>query len=112
MGRWLLMCQDRLGQAEFPLDREYLSQMLGVRRPSVMLATGALRKSGFIEYERGVVTILDRPGLDEAACECNRVTAEEYRRLIGRSPQASRVDGAQLNQTPTPPLPDGAGRGR
>jgi CRP-like cAMP-binding protein len=100
MGRWLSMCQDRLGQAQFALDREYLGQMLGVRPPSVMITVGALRKSGLIEYERGVVTILDRPGLDQAACECNRLTAAEYRRLIGRGPQAtSRGDGGRLAGT-------------
>jgi CRP-like cAMP-binding protein len=105
MGRWLLMCQDRLGQAQFPLDREYLGQMLGVRRASVAIATGALRKSGLIEYERGVITILDRPGLTDAACECNRVTATEYRRLIGRGPQASGTTAAlHQTDTPLPPL--------
>jgi CRP-like cAMP-binding protein len=101
MGRWLLMCHDRLGQDHFRLTHEYLAQMLGVRRPSVTIAAGVLRKSGLIEYQRGVVTILDRPRLDEAACECNRVTAAEYRRLIGRGPEADRlvrpaVDGATL----------------
>ena len=99
-GRWLLTCQDRLGQAQFALDREYLGQMLGVRPASVTIATGALRKSGLIEYQRGVVTILDRPGLDQAACECNRLTAQEYRRLIGRGPQAaSRGESERLALT-------------
>jgi hypothetical protein len=87
------MCHDRLGADEFPLTHEYLSEMLGVRRPSVTVAAGALRQAGLIEYHRGVVTILDRPRLEEAACECNRVTAEEYRRLIGRGPQAGERDG-------------------
>jgi hypothetical protein len=63
--------------------------MLGVRRPSVTVAAGALRQAGLIEYHRGVVTILDRPRLEEAACECNRVTVEEYRRLLGREPRAT-----------------------
>jgi CRP-like cAMP-binding protein len=112
LGRWLLMCQDRLGVDEFPLDREELGQMLGVRRPGVAIATGALRKGGLIEYGHGVVTILDRPGLDEAACECNRVTAAEYRRLIGREPRASRMTGAPLEEPVTPLWPGVAGRGR
>ena len=88
MGRWLLMCHDRLGQEQFGLTHEYLAEMLGVRRASVTIAAGVLRKSGLIEYHRGLVTILDRPRLEEAACECNRVSALEYRRLIGRDPRA------------------------
>jgi CRP-like cAMP-binding protein len=89
MARWLLMCHDRLGVDRFQLTHEYLSEMLGVRRPSVTVAAGALRQAGLIEYHRGVVTILDRPRLEEAACECNRVTVEEYRRLLGREPRAT-----------------------
>jgi CRP-like cAMP-binding protein len=89
MSRWLLMCHDRLGVDQFPLTHEYLAEMLGVRRPSVTIAAGTLRQAGLIEYHRGIVSILDRPRLEEAACECNRVSAAEYRRLIGRDPQAS-----------------------
>jgi CRP-like cAMP-binding protein len=88
MGRWLLMCHDRLGVDQFPLTHEYLAEMLGVRRASVTIAAGTLRKAGLIEYHRGLITILDRPRLEDAACECNRVSAAEYRRLIGRDPRA------------------------
>lgn len=100
MGRWLLMCCDRLGQDQFPLTHEYLAQMLGVRRASVTVAAGMLRKSGLIEYHRGIITILDRPRLDEAACECNRVTAEEYHRLFGRGPRVARGPDADLQPRP------------
>ena len=89
MARWLLMCHERLGVDQFPLTHEYLSEMLGVRRASVTIAAGALRKGGLIEYHRGIISILDRARLDEASCECNRVAAAEYRRLIGRQPQPS-----------------------
>ena len=47
--------------------------MLGVGRPSITLAAGALQKAGLIRYSRGSVTILDRHGLENAACECYRV---------------------------------------
>ena len=89
MARWLLMCHDRLAIDQFPLTHEYIAQMLGVRRPSVTIAAGTLRQAGLIEYHRGIVSILDRPRLEEAACECNRVSAAEYRRLLGRDPQAT-----------------------
>jgi CRP-like cAMP-binding protein len=112
LGRWLLLCQDRLGQEQFPLDHEHLGQMLGVRRAGVTIAAGLLRKSGLIDYERGVVRILDRARLAEAACECNRVAAEEYRRLIGRGPEASRVEGGLLDERATPITGGVALRGR
>jgi CRP-like cAMP-binding protein len=89
MARWLLMCHDRLGIDQFALTHEYLAEMLGVRRASVTIAAGTLRKAGLIEYHRGIVSILDRPRLEDAACECNRVSAAEYVRLIGREPKAT-----------------------
>ena len=68
--RWLLMTHDRAGQDSFPLTQELLSNMLGVRRATVNVATGALKKAGFIRYARGKITIVDRPGLESASCDC------------------------------------------
>jgi CRP-like cAMP-binding protein len=70
LGRWLLMSADRVGTNALPLTQELLAQMLGTRRSSVTLAAGILQKAGFISYTRGNVTIVDRPKLEEAACEC------------------------------------------
>jgi Mn-dependent DtxR family transcriptional regulator len=56
--------------------------MLGVRRPSVTVAARTLQQAGLIDYQRGHITVLDRPGLEQAACECYRVITEEYRRLV------------------------------
>ena len=84
MGRWLLMCQDRLGRSSFPLTHEFLAEMLGVRRASVTLAAGVLRRAELVDCHRGTVTVLDRGGLERASCECWRVTNAEYRRLFGR----------------------------
>jgi CRP-like cAMP-binding protein len=86
MARWLLMCHDRLEGHTLALTHEFLAQMLGVRRPTVSLAAGMLQKAGLIHYSRGVVTILDRSGLEAAACECHRVSRNEYLRLFGRLP--------------------------
>jgi CRP-like cAMP-binding protein len=86
MARWLLMCHDRLEGHTLALTHEFLAQMLGVRRPTVTLAAGMLQKAGLIHYSRGVVTILDRDRLEEVACECHRVSREEYLRLFGRLP--------------------------
>ena len=70
LGRWLLMCQDRVDSQLLPLTHEFLAQMLGTGRPSVSLAAGALEEAGLIENCRGVIKILNRKSLEEAACEC------------------------------------------
>jgi len=83
--RWLLMTHDRAGQDIFPLTQEFLSHMLGVRRATVNVATGMLKKAGFIQYVRGKVTVLDRAGLESAACDCYRSIVRVYQPLV---PQA------------------------
>jgi CRP-like cAMP-binding protein len=83
--RWLLMTHDRVDADEFPMTHDFLSEMLGVRRPSVSVAAEALRDAGFITYHRGKVTVLDRPGLESASCECYRLIRERFDRLAGRS---------------------------
>lgn len=70
LARWLLMSHERIGNDVLPLTQEFLSQMLGTRRASVSIAAGILQKAGMIAYTRGNVTILDRPKLESAACEC------------------------------------------
>jgi CRP-like cAMP-binding protein len=70
MSRWLLMTHDRVDGDEFPMTQEFLAQMLGVARPTVNIAGAALERAGLIDYARGRVTILDRQGLESAACEC------------------------------------------
>jgi CRP-like cAMP-binding protein len=72
LARWLLMTHDRVGSTSFPITHDLLAQMLGSGRPSVTVAAGALQKAGIIEYTRGVMTILNRKGLERAACECYR----------------------------------------
>jgi CRP-like cAMP-binding protein len=81
--RWLLLTHDRAAGDSFHLTQEYLGYMLGVRRPSVTLAARILQRAGLITYHRGDITILDRPGLEAAACECYAIIAAEYARLLG-----------------------------
>lgn len=80
--RWLLLCHDRVGEDEFSLTQEFLSQMLGVRRASVNLAAAAFQHAGFIEYSRGRIRILNRQGLESAACQCYSVIRDEYDRML------------------------------
>jgi len=70
LARWLLMCQDRVESETILVTHEFMAQMLGTGRPSVSLAAGILQRSGLIENMRGSVKILNRPGLEKAACEC------------------------------------------
>jgi CRP-like cAMP-binding protein len=86
--RWLLMTHDRAGQDSFPLTQQFLSQMLGVRRATVNAATGILKKKGFIQFVRGRVTIIDRQGLESAACGCYQATIQAYNSILG-SPDKS-----------------------
>jgi CRP-like cAMP-binding protein len=70
LARWLLMCQDHVESGSLFLTHEFLSQMLGTGRPSVSLAVASLENARLIENGRGSVKILNRKGLEEAACEC------------------------------------------
>ncbi len=84
--RWLLMTHDRAGEDTFPLTQEFLSHMLGVRRATVNVATGMLKKAGFIRYVRGKITITDRRGLETASCNCYQAILNVYASLIPVAP--------------------------
>jgi CRP-like cAMP-binding protein len=77
LARWLLMTNDRLGVEEFPLTQEFLSNMLGVRREGVSKAAGALQSGKLIRYSRGVITIINRGGLEAKSCECYAIIKAE-----------------------------------
>jgi len=81
--RWMLMTHDRMQADEFLLTQEFLAMMLGVHRSGVSAAAGALQKKGLIRYRRGIVTILDRPGLRRLSCECYGISKREFDRLLG-----------------------------
>jgi len=70
--RWLLVTQDRAGTAEFSLTHELLARMLGVRRSGISVAVSHLQRSGFVRYKSGIMTIVDRGGLERASCDCYR----------------------------------------
>jgi CRP-like cAMP-binding protein len=70
LARWLLMMRDRSDGDALLITQSLLAEMLGVHRPSITNAIRELERSGLIEPARRQVTILDRPGLTKASCEC------------------------------------------
>ena len=80
--RWLLMSHDRVIGDEFMLTQEFLSQMLGTRRASVNAVARVLKDAGAIEYQRGIISILDRPKLEAISCECYEIIRKEYDRIL------------------------------
>ncbi len=81
--RWLLQSQDMIGSPSFCLTQEFLSHMLGVRRNTVSVEAHSLQQAGLIRYVRGKITILDRDGLEECACECYSVLRAETDKIMG-----------------------------
>ncbi len=76
LARWLLMTQDRVQSGSFRLTQDFLAQMLGVRRVGVTKAARTLQQSKLISYSRGNITILDRKGLEGAACSCYEIVKD------------------------------------
>jgi CRP-like cAMP-binding protein len=80
--RWLLLSLDRLSSNELTMTQELIANMLGVRREGVTEAAGKLQSAGLIHYSRGHIKVLDRPRLEERACECYQVVKTEFDRLL------------------------------
>lgn len=85
LARWLLMSADRTGSESVSLTQELLGQMLGTRRSSVTVAAGMLQQAGLIAHARGEVKIIDRPNLEEAACECYGIMLRQTKQWHGDS---------------------------
>jgi CRP-like cAMP-binding protein len=82
LARWLLECSDRATTDVYPLTHRELAQMLGVRRSYVTRTAFALQQSGFIDYHRGTLRIVDRHALEAIACEDYAAIQQEYLRLL------------------------------
>ncbi|MEO8021696.1 Crp/Fnr family transcriptional regulator [Polaromonas sp.] len=83
LARWLLMSQDRAHSDSFHITHEFLAYMLGMRRVGITAAASTLQRKGLIEYHRGELKVLDRPGLEAAACSCYASDRRTYAQLLG-----------------------------
>jgi CRP-like cAMP-binding protein len=84
--RWLLQTHDRVRGDAFDLTQEFLAHMLGERRAAVNQAASQLQTQGLIRYTRGRLQVVDRPGLEAAACPCYGIIRDQYVRML--APQA------------------------
>ena len=84
--RWLLLSLDRLPDNRLQMTHELIANMLGVRRQGVSEAAGKLEEQGVLTYSRGLVTIVDRAGLELHACECYGAAKKETERLLADTP--------------------------
>ncbi len=82
--RWLLFCHDRMESDTLLITHDLVSRSLGIRREGVTLAFKKLAKRDLIKNSRGSIKIIDRQGLEHAACECYSIVSTEYNRLLGR----------------------------
>ena len=80
--RWLLLSLDRIPTNELQITHELLGHMLGVRREGITSCASRMQKYGYIRYARGRITVLNRPALEEHACECYAVGKRAYDRLL------------------------------
>lgn len=83
LARCLLMTHDLSVGNRVHLTHDNLAQSLGVRRSGVTIAAGALQHRGLISYTRGDIRILDRAGLEGAACTCYGRLIDKQQRLFG-----------------------------
>lgn len=83
LSRWLLMCRDRMQAAgPLPFDNRMLAGMLGVGRPTVTVVAGTLQTAGLIRTGPDGIDIVDREGLEEAACDCYGRVRRVFERLL------------------------------
>lgn len=83
--RWLLTLHDRVDGDDLPVTHEFLAKMLGVQRSTISLTVRTFQIAGLIEQRRGGITITDRRGIEEIACECYLTIRRRYEMLLPRT---------------------------
>lgn len=82
LARWLLMAHDRSDGDDLIMTQEFLGLMLCVYRPSITAASRTLQRSGIIRSTRGIITIIDRDGLEETSCDCYRAVRQRSEKVL------------------------------
>jgi CRP-like cAMP-binding protein len=109
LARLLLMAHDRSQADCFHMTHKLIAGMLGVRRSGVTTAAGILQRRKVISYSRGMITVLDRAGLEQEACICYQIARSTYEQLLG--PQSRAVRLLEQPGVRTPPSTAAASRG-
>lgn len=104
MARWLLHIHDRIDGNVIPLTQDALSQLLGVRRTTVTLVVRKLRASGAVRSDQRGFIEIDRPRLEEAACECYEVMRRKIDQIVPQETTKPRIHGAAAREPPGVPL--------
>lgn len=81
--QWLLVAHDNAFSDQFQLTHEFLASLLGAQRSSLSVTANGLQKRGLIHYSHGRISILDRPALEESACECYRARGRQIDQVFG-----------------------------
>ena len=100
MCRWLLMMDDRAEGEPMTYTQEFLAEVMGVNRTSISLAAQSMQHKGLIGYRRGKMTVLDRRGLEEAACECYLVVKQRFDAFLSPPSHAAKTRGKGRLTTP------------
>jgi CRP-like cAMP-binding protein len=93
MSRWLLMMDDRAEGEPMTYTQEFLSEIMGVNRTSVSAAAQSMQDAGLISYRRGMMQVLDRPGMEKASCECYAIVKRRFDAFLSPPSNASPVQG-------------------
>ena len=87
--RWLLSAYDRTRSTHLKFTHQYLAEMVASQRTTVTAIARDLQERGLISYSRGVIHLLDRAGLERAACDCYDVIKRLYETLYTETAEVS-----------------------
>jgi CRP-like cAMP-binding protein len=80
--RWILTTLDRVEPSErFSITHDFLAYLLGASRQTVTTLMNEFAQQGYIESDRGSITVPERARLERAACECYSVIKEHFSKV-------------------------------